>query len=90
VRNLGHATEGKERHGEAPMTDDDKYYGVYARLHPPPHKVAEAVADYKARQEAERAKVAKLREQRLAAETKAGGETKPKAKRKAGGKAKRS
>jgi hypothetical protein len=48
------------------------------------------VADYRTRQEAERANVAKLREQRLAAETKAGGETKPKAKRKAGGKAKRS
>jgi hypothetical protein len=64
------------------MTGDDKYYGLYARLHPPPHKVAEAVADYKARQEAERAKMGKLRELRLAAEAQAGGKAEAKAKRK--------
>lgn len=76
------------------MTYDDKpdpplqTYGPYARLHPPPYKVAEAVADYKARQEAERTKMAKLREQRLAAEAKAAGETKVKLKAKAKGKTK--
>jgi hypothetical protein len=67
--------------------DDDKHYGVYARLHPPPHRVAEAVAEYKGRQEAERAKMTKLREMRLAAEAQAVGKTKLKLK--PAGKAKR-
>jgi hypothetical protein len=50
-----------------------------------------AMDEYKARQEAERSKMTKLRELRLAAEAKVAGEPKPEAKvkRKAGGKAKR-
>jgi hypothetical protein len=64
------------------MTDDDKppvkLYGVYARLHAPPNKVAEAVADHKARQDAERTKTAKLRALRLFAKTKAANESKKK------------
>ena len=72
------------------MTDDDDKqppegtFGVHARLNPPPHKTEEAVAEYKARQEAERARMVRLRELRLAAEAKAAG--KPKAKQKLGGK----
>lgn len=58
------------------MTDDDKpppkLYGVHARLNPPPPEVAAAVDEYKARQKVERAKMAKLRELRLAAQAKAG------------------
>jgi hypothetical protein len=46
-----------------------------------------AMDEYLARQKAERAKMAKLREMRLAAEAKASGE--PKTKRKPAGKAKR-
>jgi hypothetical protein len=73
------------------MTDDDKppprLYGVHARLHPPPNEVARAVADYKARQEAQRGNMAKLRELQLAAEAKAA--SGPKVKQKPGGKAKR-
>jgi hypothetical protein len=41
-------------------------FGVFARLNPPPHKVEEAVADYNARQDAEREKMARLRAARLA------------------------
>jgi hypothetical protein len=46
-----------------------------------------AMDEYRARQKAERAKMAMLRKLRLAAEAKAAGE--PKAKRKSGGKPKR-
>ena len=52
------------------MIDDDKpprgTFGVQARLNPPPHKTEEAVAEYKAKQEAELAKTARLRALRLA------------------------
>jgi hypothetical protein len=69
------------------IDDDDKpplrLYGRFARLNPPPDEVAEAVADYKARQEAERAKMAKLKALRLAAEAKAGVKAEAKVKRKA-------
>lgn len=52
------------------MTHDDKppplgVHGAYARLHPPPHVTAEAVADHKARQDAELAKMARLKALRL-------------------------
>lgn len=73
------------------MTDDTKpppqFYGVHARLNPPPHEIAAAVDEYRARQAAERAKMAKLRKLRLEAEAKAA--SKSKAKRKPSGKGKR-
>jgi hypothetical protein len=73
------------------MTDDDKppakLSGVHARLNPSPHEVEQAVADYKSRQDGERAKMANLKALRLAAEAKAG--VKSKTKRKPAAKAKR-
>jgi hypothetical protein len=65
------------------MTDDDKP----ASQSRPVETTAGAMDEYRARQRAERAKTAKLKALRLAAETKSAGE--PKAKRKSGGKAKR-
>ena len=60
-----------QQEGQAAMTDDDKppmrLYGVHARLNPPPHEIEQAVAEYKARQEAEREKMARLKALRLAA-----------------------
>ena len=73
------------------MIDDDKppvkLYGAHARLNPPPHEVQQAIADYKGRQDAERAKMANLRKLRLAAEANAANT--PKTKQKPAGKAKR-
>ena len=54
---------------------------------PPRPQPLDGLAEYRARQEAERAKMAKLREMRLAAEAKVGKAVK--AKRKPAGKAKR-
>jgi hypothetical protein len=61
------------------MTDDDKP----ASLSRPVETTEGAMDEYLARQKAERAKMAKLRKLRLAAEAKAAGELK--AKRKPGG-----
>jgi hypothetical protein len=58
------------------MTDDDKT----ASQSRPVETTEGAMDEYKAKQEAERAKVAKLRKLRLAAETKATGEAKAKRK----------
>jgi hypothetical protein len=64
-------------------------HGVYARLNPPPHKVAAAVDEYKARQEAERAKMARLKVLRLAAEAGVRAKAEKTKDAPAGGKAKR-
>jgi hypothetical protein len=65
------------------MTDENKP----ASRSRPVETIEGARDEYRARQKAERAKMAKLRKLRLAAEAKAVGATKPK--RKPGGKAKR-
>lgn len=55
------------------MTDDKAILqGAFPALYPSPHEVADAVAEYRARQDAERTKMARLRALRLEAEARRG------------------
>ena len=82
-RTFGYLERRACQEGEAFMTDDDKP----ASQSRPVETTEGAMDEYKARQKAERAKMAKLRKLRLAAEAKAA--VAPKPKRKPDGKAKR-